>query len=372
MPRVLGYLREKRFDTWLGGYVRHMLASRRTPPTRGERHLLFAFCDHWEPLWNGVSDEQADARVRFWSSAYPTLASEFQDADGRHPCHTFFFPGEQYRPRWLDVLSRFTGLGIGEVEVHLHHDRDTRLTLRTSLESTISAYAQHGHLSREKLGRPRYAFIHGNWCLANARKDGRYCGVDDEIPLLFDTGCYADFTFPSAPDESQPNIVNQIFWPAGDIARKRAYEVGERARVGEVRRDRLLIIEGPLALATRRNLLPIYIEASAVTATSPGSPHRARIWVQQHIHIEGRPEWVFVKVHTHGAPELEAASLLGNGGRQLHRALRGLCNERDHYVLHYVSAREMFNIAIACMEGHAGDPSRYRDHVLPPPPAAKR
>ena len=28
----------------------------------------------------------------------------------------------------------------------------------------------------------------------------------------------------------------------------------------------------------------------------------------------GRPEWVFVKVHTHGAPEPQAASLLGEGG----------------------------------------------------------
>jgi len=26
--------------------------------------------------------------------------------------------------------------------------------------------------------------------------------------------------------------------------------------------------------------------------------------------VAGRPEWVFVKVHTHGAPELQAASLL--------------------------------------------------------------
>ncbi len=35
------------------------------------------------------------------------------------------------------------------------------------------------------------------------------------IPLLFETGCYADFTFPAAPNESQPNIVNQIYWPVG-------------------------------------------------------------------------------------------------------------------------------------------------------------
>ncbi len=84
----------------------------------------------------------------------------------------------------------------------------------------------------------RYAFIHGNWCLANARSDRRWCGVDEELPLLFQSGCYADFTFPAAPDDSQPPIVNQIYWPDGDLARRRAQDTGARARVGEVRRDR--------------------------------------------------------------------------------------------------------------------------------------
>jgi hypothetical protein len=31
----------------------------------------------------------------------------------------------------------------------------------------------------------------------------------------------------------------------------------------------------------------------------------------------------------------------------------------------------MFNVAIAAMEGKSGDPNDYRDHVLPPPPAAR-
>ena len=372
MHRILQPLREKRFDVWLGGYCRHLLGTLRSSPFTGVRHLLFAFCDHYEPLWNEVSEDQANSRVGFWSSAYPALTREFRDADGRSPCHTFFFPGEQYNPRWLDALARFSQLGIGEVEVHLHHDGDTRESLRASLQRTLDLFATHGHLSREASGRARYAFIHGNWCLANARSDGRYCGVDDELPLLFDTGCYADFTFPAVPNESQPNIVNQIYWPSGDLSRRRAYEDGERARVGTVRRDRLLMIEGPLALATRKRLMPIRIENSAVTAVDPGSAKRVRTWVRQNIHVEGRPEWLFVKVHTHGAPELEAASLLGDGGRQLHRALADLSTDRKRYVLHYVSAREMFNIAIACMEGRSGDPAEYRDYVLPPPPAAKR
>ena len=148
---------------------------------------------------------------------------------------------------------------------------------------------RHGHLSRDPDGRPRYAFIHGNWALANGRPDGRWCGVDEELPLLFDTGCYADFTFPAAPDESQPNIVNHIYWPTGDLSAKRCYESGKRARVGEVMTDRLLILQGPLALSRRPGRLSVFIENSALTAKNPASSARAKTWASRNIHVEGRP-----------------------------------------------------------------------------------
>jgi hypothetical protein len=368
MAGVIDYLREKHLETWIGGYARHLLDRRKAPRPQGPRHLVFAFCDHWEPLLGDPGDAIGDARVRFWAEHYPKLASEFRDADGRSPCHSFFFPGEQYRPHWLDTLAGFAQKRIGEVELHLHHDGDTKASLRRDLIEHLGNIGNHGHFSRDPDGRIRYAFIHGNWCLANARKDGARCGVDEEIPLLFDTGCYADFTFPSAPDESQPNIVNQIYWPVGDIAQKRAYEQGERARVGHVKRDRILMIEGPLALSPRREKIPIWIENSSITAKEPGTATRVSTWVKQNIHVEGRPEWVFVKVHTHGAPEAQAASLLGQGGREMHRALTERYNDGKDWILHYVSAREMFNIAIAAMEGREGDPNDYRDHVMKPPP----
>ena len=43
-------------------------------------------------------------------------------------------------------------------------------------------------------------------------------------------------------------------------------------------------------------------------------------WVRANIHVPGRPEWVFIKVHTHGAIERTAGSLLGDGGHALHTA----------------------------------------------------
>jgi hypothetical protein len=369
-------LREKYLETFLGGYLldegRRVLARRVRPKASGVRHLLVALCDHHEPLWNDADDRQGEARIRVWREGYPRLAASYRDSEGRAPRHSFFFPGEQYRPRFLEPLAELAREGLGEVEIHLHHHDDTAETLEAQLRETIANFTRHGHLARDPDGRPRYAFIHGNWALANARADGKWCGVDEEVPLLFRTGCYADFTFPAAPDASQPNIVNRIYWPTGDLRAKRCYESGKRARVGEVMTDRLLMIEGPLAFSRRPGRpLSLRIENSALTANDPPSSARAKTWVSRDIHVEGRPEWVFVKLHTHGSPDLQAASLLGDGGHELHRVLTTEYNDGRRFRLHYVTAREMFNIAIAAMEGKTGDPGAYRDHVLPPPPAAR-
>ena len=290
----------------------------------GPRHILFALCDHYEPLWGGAPDDVGRARVDAWAERYPALG-EFRDSDGRPPRHGWFFPGEEYRPHFLDQLATLARGGFGEVEFHLHHDGDTRGDARAAhRRSTSTTFAEHGHLSRDGRGGFAWAFIHGNWSLANGRPDGRWCGVDDELPLLHELGCYVDLTFPSAPDPCQPDKVNQIYWPIGDLTKRRSYEHGERARVGAHHDDRLLMITGPLALARKGR--GVRIENGALTGDDPPTAARVATWVEQGIHIEGRPEWVFVKVHTHGAIEKTAASLLGDGGRALHAALaRATC-----------------------------------------------
>jgi hypothetical protein len=368
---MLARLRQKNVEKWLGGWAQHLVRRVTTPRVRGPRHLLFAVCDHFEPRWRKPSEAIAEARVQAWEERYPVLARGYRDADGRPPRHSFFFPGEEYAPSYLDRLARLTRAGLGEVELHLHHDGDTADNLRRTIGEHLAKFASHGHLSRDPDGRLRYAFIHGNWALANPRRDGRRCGVDAELPLLHETGCYADFTFPSAPDESQPNIVNQIYWPTGDLARARSYEHGDRARVGEIRRDRILLIQGPLALARRPGRASLRIENGDLTENDPPTAARIASWASQRVHVQGRPEWVFVKVHTHGASEPTANALLGEPGHVLHRELTTRYNDGRRWILHYVTAREMYNVALAAMDGHTGDPNAFRDYVLPPPPAAR-
>lgn len=351
---------------WLPGYARHLGRRLRSRQLEGPRHVVFAVCDHFEPMWGHASEAEARARVERWVRDYPKLAAGYRDADGRPPRHTFFVPIEDGNGEHLARLGKLVRSGLGEVEVHLHHDRDTAAELEQRLGAGLELFGSHGHLSRDRAGRRRYAFIHGNWSLANCRPDGRWCGVDAELPILFRTGCYADFTFPSAPDSTQPPIVDQIYWPTGDLERARAHERGVPAKVGKSMRDRILLIQGPLSIDVGGRF-GVHVENAALSARNPASASRVASWVRRGIHVDGVPEWTFVKVHTHGAPEAQADALLGEAGRVLHEELTRHYDDGEHFVLHYVTAREMFNIALAAMEGQRGDPGDCRDYFLSAP-----
>ena len=386
---VCHYIQSKHLDKWLLGYCKYVTESNMfATKVDGCKHLLFAVCDHFEPLSTAdhpisgvdyvlphdvkeVPFSVGMQRMHAWRQQYPVFAEKYRDATGVLPQHSFFFPFHEYHPDFLELLGELVERGYGEVEVHLHHEDDTSEGLRQSLKEFLHIYQEHGHLSRGLDGRPRFGFVHGNWCLANARTDGKMCGVDDELQVLFEAGCYADFTFPAAPDEAQPSIVNQVYWPQGDLTRRRSYESGRRACVGEKELDRLLMIQGPLGIHLRKHRMPIHIESGHITAREPVTRRRVHNWVRKNIHIKGRPEWVFVKVDTHGALEATYASLFGQSGAVLHTTLQEHYNDGIHWKLHYVTAREMYNIAMAAMDGKCGCPSAYRNYVLPPPPRAK-
>jgi hypothetical protein len=40
-------------------------------------------------------------------------------------------------------------------------------------------------------------------------------------------------------------------------------------------------------------------------------------------------------------------------------------NDGTHYVLHYINAREAFNLARAAVDGKTGDPRQYYDYLIP-------
>ena len=342
---------------WLPSYLR----KRRTGTLPGPTHFFFCFCDHFEPLWGKPSRDVALRRVQHWLENYPRMADRFRDADGRPPQHTWFFPAEEYAPEYLDPLAQLCRRGYGEVEVHLHHDNDTADNLKSQITKFKSQLQSYGFLSQN-----RYAFIHGNWSLDNSRPDGRCCGVNNELQVLRETGCYADFTLPSAPSDTQTRKINSIYYATDDPLRPKSHDTGVDVRVGGSPVGDLLLVQGPLALDWHRRkwgLLP-RIENADVSHRHPATPARVANWISQRIGVDGKPDWIFIKVHTHGCQE-SSFPILFDG--HLHDALQQF-NDGRRYLLHYVTARETFNLIKAAEAGQTADPDTYRDFLLPSPP----
>lgn len=363
-------LRARNMHLWIGSHLRRRVA--RAPA--GPRHVLFCFVDHYEPMWKDADLETQRARVDRWCRDYRALAARHRDADGRPPQHSFFYPEEEYAEEHLDKLAALCADGYGEIEIHLHHHDDTEANFRASMSRFAETLHQrHGALPRDPdTGALKFGFIHGNWCLDNARPDGRWCGIDNELILLRELGCYADFTLPSAPSDTQTRTINAIYYATDDPQRPKSHDRGEPLRVGGRASGDLMLIQGPLGLNWRERRFGVLprIENADVRRSSPPTPARVDHWVRTAVHVEGRPEWIFVKVHTHGTQESDMDTLLGAPMEAMHAHLESRYNDGVDHVLHYVSAREMYNIAKAAEAGMDGDPGRYRDFHLPPPRAS--
>ena len=318
---------------------------------------------------NRFTRRMALERLRNWRTGYPVLNGRFRDASGRGPRHTFFYPVEQYQQEHLEILAELCAETGSEIEVHLHHDGDTEETLRQQIERGLENLTRHGALSMDTAGRLRFGFVHGNWALANSRPDGRWCGVPNELGLLRELGCYADFTFPSAPSDTQPRSVNSIGY-ARESGSPRGLDHlvhAARGKTGTLREDtnHLLLIQGPLALNWGRRkwgMLP-RLENADLTRANPPTPLRTRLWLSQHIHVTGQSDWIFIKLHSHGAVPANAEVLRGEAAHAFHEDFTVHLPREAGIRTHYVTAREMANLVHAAEDGHSGDPSRFLDHV---------
>ena len=364
---VAVHFRQRNVHLWLASWMRQDWRAR--PAPGATRHLLFCFVDHFEPQWLKPDYETECLRVERWRTGYPALCEGLRDTDGRPPVHSFFYPGEEYRPEHLAALSELCRAGLGEIDIHLHHQDDDEAGLRQALRRFVGVLAgSHDALPVDPVsGQARWSFIHGNWALDNAHPAGAHCGVNNELAILRDEGCIADFTLPAAPDPCQTSTINRIYYATDDPVRPKSHDTGHPVRVGGEAQGDLMIIQGPLGFQwhhRKYGILP-RIENGDVRASAP--PTRARIdgWVATGIHVVGRPEWVFVKVHTHGAQERDMDTLLGRPMRDAFEYLQSRYNDGEDWKLHYVSAREMYNIAKAAEAGLSADPGTYRDFVVP-------
>ena len=307
-------------------------------------HVFICLADHFEPEWGGVSKQVQAERVRRWITEYPKWFGSVEDSRGRPPQHTFFYPAEVYDPDHLSLLAELCRQGFGDVEVHLHHDNDNEHRLREFLSSYVrKLYDSHGLLTMDGDGRIRFGFIHGNWALDDSHPDHRWCGVKNEIDVLIDIGCYGDFTMPAAPHAAQTSTINQIYYAVDDPIRSKSHDRGVRAKCGQPPPDRsLLMVQGPLLASrtSRRFYQTPKLENGNLSGTQPPSVARWRDWLRAAVQVDGRPDWIFIKLHTHGAKDANAQVLLSSAMVSFHRSLASMAvNESWKY--YYVTSREL-------------------------------
>lgn len=359
-----------RYPFWRAGQL-----LRRVGEDGGPIHLIIVVANHFEPSWSDQGllglDEQR-RRLDYWCDMARSTGEAVRDHDGTPFRHTNFYPGEQYHAPLLHTLAGLQAEGFGEVEVHLHHGvtaPDTEENLRRALVEFRDVLAdEHRCLSREEgIRQPRYAFVHGNLALANSA-GGRFCGVDNEMAVLAETGCYADLTLPAAPLQPQVPRLNAIYECGHPLTEPIPHRSGPSLRVDKVPRLPI-IFSGPLTFNWSRRIrgLPVPRLDDGVLATNyPLDFARLERWAGARIAVRGRPGWVFIKLYCHGFFTHDQDMSIGEGARRFWSEVIEESGRTGRYRIHFVSAREAFNIASAAVDGRGGDPHQYRDYKLRP------
>jgi len=332
-------------EIWLLPYLKDRIR-RRARASRPKRAWV-AITDHYEPWGMGASVETALGRVGQWRDRWPKIAEDApRDAAGQRPQYSFFYPQEEYRRDLVEGIAEMVRLGVGDVEVHLHHDNEQPDTFVRKVTDFCRRLTDDHGLLRQKDGRTVFGFIHGNWALDNSRPDGRWCGLNGEIALLRDLGCYADFTMPSLPSPTQGRVVNQIYWCTNNRdGRPKSFDRGIEATVGGGRRGDLLMITGPVGVRFEGKLLP-RVESGEIAGYDMPTPARVRRWFDLAPMIG---DDLFLKLHTHGAQERTSEPMLRDG---LSNLFLWLAEEADRrgIEIHWATAWQMYQAAEALIQ----------------------
>ncbi len=363
------YLQKLRWSIpWLIRYPlwRAQEITRRAFDDSGPAHVVILVANHYEP----GTGKQAIPRVEKWMQMARETGQAIRDHDDTPFRHTNFYPAEQYERPLLEMLAGLQSEGLGEVEIHLHHGvdaPDTADNTRRSLEEFRDRLAEdHKCLSREsKDGSAMYGFVHGNWALANSA-GGRWCGVDSEMQILAETGCYADFTLPSVPYQPQVSRINTIYECGHPLEQAKPHRTGASLVVG--RQPALpIIFEGPLVFNWSRRFhgLPVpRVDDGVLAQNYPSDPDRFWRWYKARVSVIGRPDWIFVKLYCHGFFDWDQEAMMGGELRRFMTEVLELAEKTASFRIHFATAREAFNMVMAAVDGHSGSPGLFRDYKL--------
>jgi hypothetical protein len=119
--------------------------------------------------------------------------------------------------------------------------------------------------------------------------------------------------------------------------------------------------------ARRVKGLPVpRIDDGSLTANQPLDAARFERWRSANITAGGRSDLAFVKLYCHGFFDRDQSACIGEDARRFFGDLIEQSVKTGAFTIHFASAREAFNIAVAAIEGRRGAPNEYRNHKLKP------
>ena len=187
------------------------------------------------------------------------------------------------------------------------------------------------------------------------------------MQILADTGCYADFTLPAAPSSAQIAKINALYECGLPLNQRAPHRRGFDLQRGRKPCIFPLIIQGPLMINFGRRQgawsLP-GIESGELSGINSPTLQRLRSWKEAAITVAGRPDWLFIKLHCHSMEYRSESALLGTPMQKFLRELIEGPGNRTEYRVHFVTTREMVNIALAACDGRQGNPGKYRDYLF--------
>ena len=362
---MLNKAHNKRIFIWLPNYIKYEITKQLENNVENTKHIMFLMVDHHEITDIGKELKFLERLIN--------LSIKHTDADGKNLQYTFFYPYDhffldEFNPEVIQLIRNKCAKGYGDLELHWHLKDETSTSFREKLKDAKRRFNELGALITID-GKEAFAFIHGNWALDNSivEEDGRNrSGVNNELDILREEGCYADFTFPAFGTDAQPRIVNSIYYAVDDPNNPKSYDTGFAVEAGNEKEcpQCFMIFPGIISILPFISNKIIYIDRSNIQDSELPSPRRADNWVKNGISIKGKPDWLFIKLHMHG--RLHPDAILGNDMDRTLTYLKNKYNDGKKFQLHYVTAREAYNIVKAAEAGLSGNPHEFRDFIIKP------
>ena len=350
-----------KFYRWdVGNWAYHYwTADNPDPPVPDhEKHLIFVMVDHYEH--GGPRDKERGTRENaIWCDKFMEISDRHLDDYGNNFRYTWFYPFDHHNGEIMERLSSMAHGGYGEVELHWHIGSKSvvnRDNFSAKLSEAIEWFQSFGALITAEDSKTAFAYVAGVWDLDAGRGGSETHGITDQIEKLVDQGCYADFTFSTIGSPAQPSTVNSLYYVTDDPEQAKSYDTGQPSQVGTNVDNQLLIFQGPSAISWLG-----YLEYGAIEDDPRFEPHRVPKWIDANIHVHGRPEWIFVKVYSHGAQSQDV--VLAHDMDRMLASLREHCQQRG-IKLHFMTAREAFNVIKSAEDGNQGNPEDYRDYQI--------